>query len=407
MTSLGDQLDALTAAPVPAAAPRRTPTAPRGWEPGVAYDSSGGMTVTTSSTHVVAHGDEATWHALVAELGIAVPDGWRIRLVEAKYDPVAWTRDTPEQDKAVTKPVWRYRFAVERCLAGLNIDELVARVKRAKPTPRPAAVGELAFLFAMGDTQIGKVDGDGAEGTVDRVLRSIEQQKARLKELRRLKRPLGGDVYLPWLGDCLEGFNSQGGQNAWRTTMTLTEQMRVVRRLMLHQVQEFAPLCDRLIMPVVPGNHDEAVRFGKGITRYDDSWAIEAGVQVADALALSPTTYGHVSIVVPGKDERTLTLDVAGTLTGFVHGDQFRPGKAHAWWAEQAHGMQPIGDAVLLFGAHEHNFHVSQPGAKTYFRVAAMESESTWWRHLHGAVAPPSSLSLLVGRGGWSDLALI
>lgn len=390
----------------PEAQRRPAAPAPKGWEPGVAYAPTGGMTVTTTATHLAAHGDEKAWHALVEDLGISVPPGWRVRLVEAKYDPVAWTRETPEQDKATTQPVWRYRFAVEPAVAGLDIGELVQSVKRRKAAPAERPTGTAAYVIAMGDTQIGKMDGDGPEGTIDRILASVEGQKKRLKELRRLGRPVG-DVYALWLGDCIEGFVSQGGGNAWRTQMTLTEQVRVVRRLMLHQIEELAPLADHVVLASIPGNHDEAVRFGKGITRYDDSWAVEAAVQVGDALELNKAAFGHVSIVVPGRDELTLTLDIAGTRVGLAHGHQFRPGKAQTWWAEQAHGLQPIGDATLLLTAHLHHLQVMQGGAKTHVQVPAFEGESTWWRHSHGQVAPSGAVTLVVGNGGWSDLAVV
>lgn len=213
-----------------------------------------------------------------------------------------------------------------------------------------------------------------------------------------------------WLGDCVEGFNSQGGANALRTVLPLTEQVRIVRRLMLHQIETIAPLAARIVLPSIPGNHDDGVRVpgGKGpATRFDDSWAIEAAVQVGDALAMNSAAYGHVSIVVPQRDELTLTLDIAGTLTGLAHGHQMRPGKAEMWWAEQAHGMQPIGSATMLWTAHLHHLMLRQGGAKTHVQVPAFEGESTYWRHLHGQVAPTGSATMLVGGGGWSDLAVV
>lgn len=408
MTGLGAQLEALcaTRADEPAALPRAMMPAPKGWEPGVAYDPSGAMTVTTTATAQAVQGDATAWHQLVEDLGVTIPPGWRVRLVEAKFDPVAWTRETPEQDKATTQPVWRYRFAIEPSVAGLDVTELVARIGKHKKRSY-SRHGEAAYVVAMGDTQIGKVDGGGPEATVDRILQSIEAQKARLVELRRIGRPLG-DVYLAWLGDCIEGFVSQGGSNAWRTTLTLTEQVRVVRRLMLHQVEEFRDMADRIVLLSIPGNHDEAIRFGKaGKTRYDDSWAVEAAVQVGDALELNREAYGHVSIAVPGRDELTLTLDVAGTRTGFAHGHQWRPGKGQVWWAEQAHGMQPIGEASLLLSAHLHHLAVAQGGAKTHVQVPAFECESTWWKHQHGQVAPAGAVTMAVGSGGWGDLAVV
>jgi predicted phosphodiesterase len=412
--SLADKLSALTA-PTPGggaatAARRGAPQYPRGWEPGVKYDPSGAMTVTTPTVEPLT-GDEAAWKGMVEALGLEVPEGWRVRLVEAKYDPAAWHRDTPGDD-AVTRPVWRYRFAVEQDLAAAatrDIDDLVARVKASRGKARVAAEAPAdarAFVVAVGDTQIGKGDGDGAEGTVGRVLASIDAQAARLRELRKLGRPIG-PVYLLWLGDCVEGFVSQGGGNAWRTPMTLTEQVRVVRRLMLHQVETFRGLTDQLVLASVPGNHDEAVRFGKGITRYDDSWAVEAAVQVGDALAVNPAAYGHVSIAVPGKDELTLTLDIAGTTVGLAHGHQMRTGKAAEWWAQQAHGLQPIGDATLLMIAHLHHLRVEQGGAKTVIQVPSYESESTWWRHRAGQVAPTGAVTMTVGGGGWDDLRIV
>ena len=69
-----------------------------------------------------------------------------------------------------------------------------------------------------------------------------------------------GQVALPQLGDCIEGIVSQGGKIAGRIDLPLTSQIRVGRRVLLEWVKLFAPLTDKLIIPVVPGNHDESTR---------------------------------------------------------------------------------------------------------------------------------------------------
>jgi hypothetical protein len=276
-----------------------------------------------------------------------------------------------------------------------------ARTKKAPPTTGGA------FLVSIGDTQFGKVDGDGVEGTIRRVLDSTQGAVERLEELRRRgHRP--EHVYITWLGDCIEGFVSQGGGNAWRTPTTLTEQVRIVRRLMLEQIDAFRGLADGVVLASIPGNHDEAVRFGaKHITRYDDSWAVESAVAVSDAMEINPQAYGNCSVVVPGKDELTLTLDMAGTITGLAHGHQIPKGKTEVWWGGQAHGMQPIGEATLLLTAHFHHLIVRQEGPKTWIQVPAMEGESTWWRHRTGQTAPQGVVTALVGDGSWSDLQVV
>lgn len=400
--------DRLTAAPVAADRPRRSGDAFRGFETGVRAESDGAILATTPDL-VEMLGNEEDWRRAVQDLGIAVPDGWAVRLVEMRYDPAAWHRDV-EGGSAVTRPVWRYRFKVEPATRTVDVDALLKRVRAARPRKAPptraADAPRGAFVMALGDTQFGKVDGDGVEGTIGRVYDSTERAVERLKELRRRGHKPEA-VYLAWLGDCIEGFVSQGGANAWRTQTTLVEQVRIVRRLMLEQIDAFRGLADRVEMPVIPGNHDEAVRFGKAVTRYDDSWAVEAGVAVADAMQLNPEAYGHCSVVVPGRDELTLTRDVAGTITGFSHGHQARPNKMMDWWAGQAHGLQPIGEATLLFTAHLHHLRVEQGGPKTWIQVPALESESTWWRHRTGQVAPAGAVTALVGGGTWGELAVV
>lgn len=400
--------DRFSSAPEPTQAPRRVRSATmNGFETGVRIDERDGSTVATTPDLLNRLADEEAWRAAVEELGISVPDGYSVQLVEMRHDPAAWHRDE-ETSKAVTRPVWRYRFKVQPASPRVDVSDLVARVTEARTTTRQAAGSDdNVFVFALGDTQFGKVDGDGVEGTLQRVLDSTDRALDRLDDLRALgHRPKA--VYLSWLGDCIEGFQSQGGNNAWRTPMTLTEQVRLVRRVMLEQVNLFREHTDNLCLLSVPGNHDEAHRFnGKGITRYDDSWAVESAVAVHDAMQVNSAAYGHVAVQVPGRDELTLTLDLAGTITGFSHGHQARVGKMMDWWAGQAHGLQPIGDATLLLTAHLHHLRLEQSGAKTWLQVPALEGDSAWWRHRTGQKAPPGAVTMLVGQGGWSDLALV
>src|SRR5690606_9088636 len=213
---------------------------------------------------------------------------------------------------------------------------------------------------------------------------STERAVERLKVLRK-REPIG-PVYLIHLGDCIEGFVSQGGANAWRTTLTLTEQVRLYRRLLIEQVKTLAPLAEQLVVVGIPGNHDEANR---PIHSYGDSWAIDSVAAVRDALELAGN-YEHVTCIAPARDELTVTLDVCGTVVGMAHGHQFGGARDgyKKWWQGQAMGRQPIGDADILLAGHLHHLRVEQE-ARTFIQVPALEAESTWYRHRHGAVSPP------------------
>ncbi|MDQ6721212.1 MAG: hypothetical protein M3003_10525 [Candidatus Dormibacteraeota bacterium] len=240
-------------------------------------------------------------------------------------------------------------------------------------------------------------DGDGVEGTVARFL---DKTAAAVTRYRRYAK--GCPVYLFHLGDCIEGFVSQGGANAWRTTLTTTEQVRLYRRLVLEQVKAFAAVAPRVILAGVPGNHDEAHR---PLHTYGDSWAIDALSAVQDALQLAGG-YDHVSVHAPARDELTLTFDVCGTTVGLAHGHQFRNGDWQKWWSGQSHGRQPIGDADMLLTGHFHHLRIVRE-SRTFLQVPALESESTWFRHTRGGVSQPGIVTMLVGDGSWRSLEVL
>lgn len=405
LVTLNSDLENLIAAPQAAPIPDATPSTPKGWEPGVRMEPTGVRIVTTPQMPVA--GGEEEWRKAVESLGIEIPEGWSVRVVEMRYDPAAWHRDEEGGD-AVTRPVWRYRFAVEPHITRDDADwqDIREMIKSYRRGEREVPTGDSAFVVVTGDLQIGKSDGDGSSGTVKRFLDGTTAAVYRLRELRRTGRKVGV-VYLIWPGDCIEGFNSQGGRLAWRNDLTLTEQIRVVRRLMIAQVRAFAPLAEKVVLVSVPGNHDEAVRTGdKQSTRFDDSFAVDAAVSVADALDLNPEMFSHCSVVTVAPDELVLTLDICGTIVTVAHGHQFRK-SAMDWWAKQAHGMQTAGRATLLISGHFHHLRVEQSGAKTWLQTPALDGGSTWFRHSAGVEAPPGTMTLMVGGGAWSDLALL
>ncbi|MFI0984997.1 hypothetical protein [Streptomyces exfoliatus] len=280
-----------------------------------------------------------------------------------------------------------------------SVDELL-RVFEEAPAEKPEPVhGEHTFVVALGDMQFGKIDGDGPEGTLLRALQCVEKAVNAFHEYAE-RFPID-HVHLAWLGDHVEGFVSQGGANTWRTRLTLTEQIRLTRRLMAHAIIRFAPLVSRLTVVAVPGNHGEAVRpGGKGVTRYDDSHDTDALVSVGEAPSLAGEEFAHVEIFVPDTDELTVVVDCSGTVVAHAHGHQWRPGKHFEWWRGQAFDKtSAMHTADLLLAAHLHHEFVDTDGPRTFVQIPAMESESTWWRHRKGTRGAPG-LMVMVTRNG-------
>ncbi len=296
---------------------------------------------------------------------------------------------------------------------GADLDELIAEVRKWRPprmAKRVTPTDPIAYVYCSGDLQAGKADGDGTPGMTRRFLRGIGEAKHRLWELQRIKRPVG-PIYLPWLGDCIEHVGGFYQMQTFTVQLSLTEQLRLVRRLMLQQIKTMAPLTDQLVVPVVPGNHDEAVRVGgKASTDFSDSFAIDLAAQVHDALAFNAEMFGHVNVVVPKRNRLELVLDICGTTTGMIHGHQVpNSGKSPIddWWSKQGHGMQDIGHATLLLTAHFHHLHIRRQGPKQFIQIPQLDGGSDWHEHRTGQHSPPGIVTLTVGNGRWGDFHLI
>ena len=375
---------------------RKAKEIPNGWNPVVDYDETGGYLTSTPKPIT----DEPDHAELLAEFELD-PEKWRITSLRRSK----WQTFNGDWLQA-----FRATFVPKTGGRSVPIDDLLETVAKWKPIKGSnhqnlAHSSPVAYVVVLADTQIGKIDGGGTEQIINNVMSKIDLAVIRLKELRKSGREIGS-IYLPQLGDCIEGFNSQGGKHIWRTDLDLTSQIRIYRRLLLHMVKQFAPLADKVIVPAIPGNHDEAVRVGNSMgTSYTDSFALDAASAVQDALADRPD-FAHVKFQFPKPDTLTVTLDVAGTIVGFAHGHQMR-GKAIDWWKSMAHGMQDIGEATLLLSGHFHHLRIEQSGAKTWIQAPALDGGSTWYENSTGQAAPAGMLTLTVGGGRWDDVKLV
>ena len=319
-------------------------------------------------------------------------------LGEFELNPAEWIITSVRRSKWQTySGEWLQSFRVSlkpATLRGslLDIGDLEKEIKRWRPGKglKPTT-GDLTALYCSGDTQWGKDAGDGTAGTVARVLNGISESVARHKELKG--RGIG-QIALPQLGDCIEGVVSQGGKIAGRIDLPLTSQIRLGRRMLLEWVKAFAPLTESLIIPVVPGNHDESHR--QLITDPMDSWQIEIVQQVLDICKENPAL-AHIQGRFAERDHSTLAVNLSGVIVGFAHGHQARD--IPKWLAGQSLGRTEIGASEILITAHYHHYRAQQVGPNLWIQIPSMDGGSSWFRDRQGLESPPGIVSLVVGEG--------
>jgi predicted phosphodiesterase len=251
----------------------------------------------------------------------------------------------------------------------------------------------------MGDSQLGKVDSDGSEGIVTAWTESLATARTAWVASGR------PDILIAGLGDHIEGNQSQGGRNFFRSDLTISEQLRVFRRMLLRTIDTFIE-APRIVVGIVNGNHDDIQRFQA--TDASDGHATESAIAVSEALALNPARYGHVSIYVPGKDEDHLVLDINGTNFVLIHGHQWSRGKAMEWWEKQTFNNHPAGAGHILIHGHEHEFQISSRRDRLVITTPALESESTWFKHKYGAVGRRGVLTFITKpEGQFEKMAIV
>lgn len=307
--------------------------------------------------------------------------------------------------KADGTQVSTYRYKLEPVPDVSDLDALFERARSVKPARRRSTttVNPHWLVFQAGDTQLGKVSRDGStEQILERYYESLDRA---VSEFRDLKRHGIEGIQISMPGDCLEGVVSQGGRNVWLTQETITEQTRILRRLMLETVEAFAPLTDRVYLDVVNGNHDQAQRQWN--TYPGDGWATECAIAVQDAMRLNSKAFGHVEVRVPDKWSGSLTVPVGDTQVTIAHGHQWSRGKGLDWLGKQDFGRQDARGTQILQHGHEHEWSLNTTRDVTRVCSPTYDCGSDWFRERQGGDSKRGGLVYLLRSGEVSRMSLV
>lgn len=375
-------------------------THPKGWEPGV--DTAKGVVTALSASSR----PPSDWSAIIGELGL---------------DPAAWTVDEsqPVQIRTWDTPgadggrMYYYRAAVLPAGQGSapDVEALIREVKRRRKGPQLAdPLAERAFVVCLADWQVGKADHGGVEALVERLMALKDAVPAQVKAAAKAGRPYS-HLYVMGMGDLIEGCDGHYPMQTYSVALDRRQQVKLVRRMLVLMLTEWAKLPVRIVVGAVPGNHGENRRNGKAFTTFEDNDDLAVFEQVSEVLAANSEAFGHVSFVIPDGD-MTLTLDVCGTVVAFAHGHQMRGSglplaKAKSWWSGKMRAMHPVGDAAVLVYGHWHHLQVLQDGPRTIFGCPSNDGGSRWFEEQGGPTTACGTLAFACDKDGWHDLQIL
>lgn len=395
---MGDMsdIDRFITSPKPDPIERPSRHHPTGWEPGV--DTSRGVIVSPPTDSP----EEPDWAEILEQFRLD-PERWQVdsdTVHVRTWDSAVGAGEVRRffYFKADVRPRVRSHRA--------DVDQLIKMVSGHR-FKRPASVTEpSALVVCLADWQAGP----DPKGLVDAVLSMKNRVSAMLRDRKY------GWLYVVGMGDMVEGCGNNwyamqdwtvaaGGLNGMR------DQEKLVRRLLVDLLQEWSRHVPQVVVGCVPGNHGENRRGGKAFTTLEDNADLSVFEQTAEIFAANPETYGHVRFVVPDGD-MSLTLDVAGTVVGFIHGHQAARGgatpqqKVDAWWKGKQKGRHPIGDADVLVNGHYHHACLVEDGPRTWMQAPAM-ANSRWWEESGGQPTKWGTLTFEVGPDGWDNYRLV
>lgn len=370
------------------------PKAPDGWVPGTVVSD----TEVEIKTPFLPAEQLQDIRKLLSDAGLN-PDEWSVPKVTThqRYD---------EEGNSTVAAVWLR--AVPLLVDIPSAEDINAILDRYQTHTREGLLdGNRILLVPSGDLQLGKSERGGTEATVDRFARYTNEIARDLVDSGEILDTL----VLPWLGDCIEGIVSQRGKNIAMLDRTITEQVMIYWRLMHYQIAKLAPFARRVIVPVVPGNHDQTTR--EQIMPETDSWAIAGAAACADIIH-GRSDFEHVEFIFPKTGEPHLAMEVGQgdkrLVLGFTHGHSTgnNPARIIEWLKGQSLGRQDVGHADILVTAHWHHLRAEFfGGGRTWFQIPAMDGGSGWYRFKTGddVISGQITMDLTPGVGaGWNNL---
>lgn len=347
------------------------------WQAGVVWNGDEG-TITTTALPL----EEApNWDAILHIWGL---DPTKFRVVEPVLFNVWGNPD------AVLNRQWKGKVVqIADDTRKEDLSELEKEIKKHKPNLKTSFVGQGAMIVVLSDWQIGKADGDGLKGTIERILNSIDKVEVRIKELEKLKRPIGKLMVL-WTGDSIEGCVGHYAQQTFSVELDRRDQVKVARRLLRDALMRWSKYFAEVQVLAVGGNHGENRNSGgKSYTSLNDNDDVAIVEQVAEILESNQEAYGHIQFAIP-KDRLSITADAAGWVLGITHGHTARRGgtgteqKLRRWLEGQSLGRRSVGGADVLVSGHYHHFRVADWGGCVWLQAPAMDGGSDWWQEMSG-----------------------
>jgi hypothetical protein len=312
---------------------------------------------------------------------------------------------------------WNHWYAFKTELIEPEVDQLqvdpvavLAALRAGRPpVPHVKGRGDSAFCLSINDIQLGQSYNGGSGATIEQFHRFVSAAKARIAELRSIGRLLDTLVVVCG-GDLVEGCVIYPNQ-AYSLDLDRKHQIQGVVALLLHTLDELAPLFPHVTVLACKGNHGENRVDGKYTTLADNDDTLT--VEMTRLALARDRNMRHIQWVI-ADEEAGVTARVKGWVLGTTHGDVFAknvPGatidkKAQSWFKNMA-AARRFGDLGLCDVLVTHHFHhdkMSDWGSCLWRQTPSQDRGSPYFEQASGEYSLPGMLTWVMSSScRWSD----
>jgi hypothetical protein len=281
------------------------------------------------------------------------------------------------------------RAQFRRKKSELDLPALYAAAKarpraRVKTTPT-----ERTTVAVLADPQIGKT---GRRGGTPELIDRMAEKREKLDALLKVRKP--STFGLLDAGDGFEGFES-GGNPMFTNDLSLGQQMDCYGTE-LYSLVELGHRHAPVVGAGVPSNHTAWRNGRQNLGNPQDDLGMHVQTQM---LKVAKAAKLDVTWSFPAPYDESVAVKFFDTVVGMVHGNQFGPGGAVAWWEKQTFGAQAIASADVLITGHYHIFGAGVAGrnpstGRQRYHLAAptLDNGSDWYRTIAGRDSDPGML---------------
>lgn len=276
------------------------------------------------------------------------------------------------------------------------IDSLRAWKPTGRTSNKPLGI-PVTYFDGWADWQIGKGEGDGSKGTIQRVLDGFEKSEKRVKELRRQGINVAG-LLIGNMGDHTEAVTGHYTSQTYSVDLNQRDQLNAAIELNLTGIKLLAPLFDEVTYMACLCNHGQWQRVaGKALTDDSDNSTGFIGDTLKTVCNLHPDLK-HLDWAIP-RDEMITTVNVSGVGVAGMHGHKMN-GTEDNWLAKQAGYLRASRgfDLELAISAHRHTASIDDFGPYHRIQCTTQDPGSKSFTDATGKFSTQGTTTMLIGR---------